>query len=147
MKKYSSEITIGKTMLTGLMAGMAASLVCLAFDIFYRMETWYGPSDFINVSSIIFIVNLLMLVAGVIYYACKSWFHKGDLVFIVFFIALTLFCLWKTAGLHRFSDPRMNHEFIFLLSGTLGIIGLFTICIPVLFNNKNLSGLYYEEEV
>ena len=61
-------------------------MVCFVFDIWYRMATLYGPSDFINVSSIIFIVNILLLVAGVAYYAFKSWSKKGDFIFHFLFI-------------------------------------------------------------
>jgi hypothetical protein len=87
------------------------------------------------------------MVAGLIYFAFKYWFKRGDLFFVCFFILLTLFCIWQTTRIHRFSDQRLNDEFILLLSITLGIIGVFSLSIPLLINNKNILDLYYEEDI
>ncbi len=144
MKNNSHQIPFGKAFLAALFTGILATLVCFVFEIFYRMETNFGPSDYINVSSIIFIVNLLLLVAGVAYYAIKSWFKKGDLVYFIFFLFVFSFCIWRIAGIHRFSDLRLNKEFIQLLGGTAIIIGFAVLCIPYFFNNKKIADVYYE---
>ena len=147
MKKDSDLIPFGKAFLTALFVGILATLVCFAYDIYYRMATLYGPSDYINVSSIIFIVNIVLLVAGVIYYAFKSWSGKGDTLYAIFFLLLTVFCVWKTAGIHRFTDYRLNREFIQLLGGTVIIMGIAALCIPLFFNNKKIVDFFYEANV
>jgi hypothetical protein len=139
MKEDPNQTPFGKAILAGLFAGLLATLACFAFDITYRISTGYDPSELINVSSIIFIVNPIMLAAGIVYYAFKKSFKKGDLFFTVLFILLTIFCIWKSEGLHRFADYRLSQEFRHLLSGSLLIIGICGILIPPLFNNKKVN--------
>ncbi len=47
-----------KAMMTGLFVGITDTLICLVFNIAYRNATGYLPSSLINVSSLIFVVNL-----------------------------------------------------------------------------------------
>jgi len=95
-----------RTMMTGLFVGIVDTVICLAYNIFYRDITGFVPSVFINVSSLIFAINLVLLIVGIIYYAFKKMFRKGDTVFGIFFILLTLFLTWKTELIHRFPDIR-----------------------------------------
>jgi FtsH-binding integral membrane protein len=147
MNNHFNHIPFAKTFLTALFAGIIATLVCLGFNIWFRMATYYGPSDFINVSSIIFIVNILLLLAGVAYYAFKTWSKRGDLIYTLFFLIVIAFCMWKTVGIHRFADLKLNREFIQLLGGTIIIVGIATLCIPYLYNHKKIVDIYYEAEV
>jgi hypothetical protein len=147
MKNDPKQISFGKAFLAALFAGILATLACFVFDIFYRMDTMYGPSDYINVSSIIFIVNILLLVAGVAYYAIKSWFKNGDLVFFIFFLLTFILCIWRISGIQRFTDLRLNKEFIQLLGGTTIIIGIAVLSIPYFFSNKRMVDFYYEANV
>ncbi|HEY2347570.1 MAG TPA: hypothetical protein VGH64_01080 [Puia sp.] len=147
MNNQSNHIPFAKTFLTALFAGIIATLLCLGFDIGFRMATYYGPSDFINVSSIIFIVNLLLLMAGVAYYALKTWSKRGDLIYTLLFLVVFAFCMWKTIGIHRFTDLKVNREFIELLGGIIIIIGIATLCIPYFYNHKKMVDIYYEAEV
>jgi hypothetical protein len=147
MKNYSNQIPFGKAFLTALFTGILATMVCFVYDIYYRMFTMYGPTDYINVSSIIFIVNILLLMAGVAYFAFKSWSKNGDLIYSIFFLLVFGYCIWKIAEIHRFADYRLNKEFIQLLGGTVIIIGIAVLCIPYFFNNKKIVDFYYEANV
>jgi hypothetical protein len=147
MDNISHQVPFGRAFLTALFAGILCTLVCFTYDIYFRMATYFGPTDYINVSSIIFIVNLLLMTAGVIYYFFRSWSRRGDLIYIIFFLALTSFCIWKVGGIHRFTDLKLNREFIRLLGGTVIIIGIGVLSIPYLFNNKKITDLFYEAEV
>ena len=147
MDKYSNNNPFGKVFLTALFLGILATLVCFAYDIYFRMTTFYGPSDFINVSSIIFIVNTILMIAGVAYYACKSWTVKSDLLYTIFFLLLLGFCIWKTAGIQRFADYSLNREFIQLLGGTIIIIGIAVICVPVFYNSKKIVNFFYDATI
>lgn len=147
MNNNPDKLLFSKAILTAVFAGIIATLACFVFDIYYRLATWYGPSGYINVSSIIFIVNILFIGAGVAYYGFKSWSKKGDYLYFGFVFILIAAALWKTTGIDRFADHRLNLEFIQLLSGTLGIIGFFMLCIPFIFNNRRMVDLYYDPTV
>jgi hypothetical protein len=147
MKTDSSKIPFGKTFLTALFSGILATGVCFVFEIWYRMKTFYGPSDFINVASIIFIVNLLLLLAGVAYFACKTWFRKGDLIYLISSLLISFFCISEIAKIRLFKDLKLNHEFIQLLGGITIVIGLAALCIPYFYNNRKINNLFYEADV
>ena len=143
MHEESSQTPFSKAILAGLFAGILATMVCFVFEITYRMVTWYGPSDFINVSSIIFIVNLILLLAGIIYYGIKSAFRNGNLIFSILAFCTTAFLIWKTESFHRFADARLSMEFSHLLSGILLIVGLFALSIPIFFSNKKIGDFIF----
>jgi hypothetical protein len=125
-----------KAMMTGLFVGIIDTLICLVYNIAYRNVTGYLPSSLINVSSLIFAINLLLLVIGIVYYLFLRTSKKGDILFEVVAIALTVFLIWKTAGLTRFGDPRLDSEFRGLLGGIVLILGVSTVCIPFLFRSR-----------
>ncbi len=147
MRNQYNQIPFGRAFLTALFAGIIATMLCLGYNIWFRVATYYGPSDFINVSSIIFIVNILLLLAGAAYYGLKSWSKRGDLIYTLFFFLIIAFCIWKTLGIHRFADLKLNGEFIKLLGGTILIIGIAMLCIPYIYNHKKIVDLFYEAEV
>ena len=147
MNNNSIPVPFGKAFLSALFLGILATLVCFVFEIWYRLATLYGPSDYINVSSIIFIVNILLLVAGASFYAFKTLFKKGDLMYFVFFLLILVFCIWKIEGIHRFTDVKLNREFIQLLGGITIIVGISVLCIPYFYNNKNINSIFYEAGV
>lgn len=126
-------------LLTGVFAGFAGTIICLAFNIIYRDDTGFLPSAFINVSSLIFAVNILFVFIGLLYFVCLRWLPKGDILFAVLFLLLTLFCLLETSGVHRSDDALVNHQFKGLLSGIIIILGVCTMAMPVLFHNKNFK--------
>lgn len=147
MSNQFNQNPFSKIFLTALFAGIIATMICLGYDIGFRMATYFGPSDFINVSSIIFIVNLLLLMAGIAYYALKIWSKRGDLIYTLIFLLIIAFCIWKTTGMHRFADLKLNREFIELLGGTILIIGIAMLFIPYIYNHKKIVDLFYEAEV
>ena len=147
MNNQSNQVPFEKAFLTALFTGIIATIFCLGYNIWFRMSTYYGPSDFINVSSIIFIVNILLMIAGVVYFALKSWSRRGDLIYSLLFVVFFAFCIWRTMGMHRFTDLKLNKEFITLLNGTILIVGVATLCIPYIYNHKKILDLFYEEDV
>lgn len=147
MKENSLKIPFAKTFLTALFAGIIATCVCFIFEIWYRVATFYGPSDFVNVSSIIFIVNFLLLLAGIAYFAFKSWFSNGDLIYVAFSVLISIFCIWEISKIHEFADIKQNREFIQLLNGITIIIGVASLCIPYFYNNRKINNFFYEAKV
>ena len=124
------------TLLTGVFAGFSGTILCLAFNIFYRNDTGFLPSAIINVSSLIFAVNLLFVFIGLLYSVCLRWLPKGDIVFGALFVVLTIVLLLATSGVQRSDDAVVNHEFKGLLSGIIIILGLCCVAIPILFHNR-----------
>jgi len=147
MKNNSTTFSFSKIFLTSLFVGLIATMACLIYNIWYRLATLYGPSDFINVSTIIFIVNILLMTAGVVYWVFKNGSKNGDVFYLFFFSLLLGFCFWKISGIHRFSENGLNREFIQLLGGTALIIGIAIFSVPLFFNSKKMTGFFYEEGI
>lgn len=122
--------------MTGLFVGIIDTLICLAYNIGYRNYTGYLPSSLINVSSLIFAVNLLLLVIGIVYFFFLRMFKLGDVFFEVAAITVTVWLIYKTAGLQRFDDPKLDSGFRGLLGGIVVILGASTACIPFLFRSR-----------
>jgi hypothetical protein len=128
-----------KAMMTGLFIGIVDTVICLCFNIGYRNVTGYTPSALINVSSLIFAVNLLLLVIGIIYFLFLLAFKKGDIFFIVVFVGLTILSIVKTEGLTRFADPKLDNGFRGLLGGIIFILGLSASCLPFFFHSRKFQ--------
>jgi integral membrane sensor domain MASE1 len=138
MQPYQTRFS--KAILTGLFVGIFATLICLAYNIYYRETTSFPLASLINVSSLIFAVNLLFLVVGLVYYACIKTFKKGDLVFIVLFVLLTIFFTWKGDQVYRTDNHILNMEFHHLLVPMILIMGISAIVgIPLLFHSRKFE--------
>ncbi|MBS1662387.1 MAG: hypothetical protein JST68_15190 [Bacteroidetes bacterium] len=129
-----------RAMMTGLFVGIVDTVICLAFNIFYRDITGYVPSELINVSSLIFGVNLLLWAIGMLYYVFKLMTAgKGDLLFSMVVGLVTAFLAWRTELIQRFSDVRLDHEFRGLLLGVVLVCGVSAVCLPLLYNNRKFE--------
>jgi hypothetical protein len=123
-------------MMTGLFMGIISTLLCLVYNIIFRSNTGFELSDIINVSSLIFCINLLFPIIGIIYYGLIQAFKKADFIFILLFILFTLFFVWRTELVQRTNDRVLNVEFKNLLLGIVLILGINAIFIPILFRSK-----------
>ena len=123
-------------MLTGLFIGIIDTLICLAYNIGYRNYTGYAPSQLINVSSLIFMINLLQTLVGMLYFTFIRAFKKADGIFLVFVLALTALLAWKSSGANLFDDAHMNQGFHGLLTGIVLVLGISAAFIPVLYHNR-----------
>lgn len=129
-----------KSLLTGLFAGISATFICIIFNVIYKDETSFPFSSFINVSTLIFGVNILFVVIGVVYYWFIRYLKHGDVFFIATFILITLFCILKTNSIHRSDNPIWNIEFHHLLIAMIVIMSISAcIGIPVLFRSKRFE--------
>ena len=128
-----------RAMMTGLFVGIIDTVICLAYNIGYRDITGYTPSAMINVSSLIFAVNLLLLVIGIVYFIFLRAFKKGDFIFAAVFAGLTILLIWKAEGIHLFPDSQVNSGFRGLLAGIILIVGLSASCLPFLFHSPKFA--------
>jgi hypothetical protein len=124
-----------KAILTGVCVGFFSTIVCLVYNIIFRESTGYSTTEYINVSTLIFAVNLMFLIIGVLYFIFLRWFKKGNLIFEIVFALLTLFCAWRAVQVHL--DTRTTTvEFRELLVGVIVILGIGAALIPLLFHNR-----------
>jgi len=129
-----------RALMTGFSVGFIATVVCLIYNIIYRQSTGFPLSFFINVSTLIFLVNILFPVIGIIYYGFVSAFKKADVLFMILFILLTGFFIWRTELIHRTKDHLVNTEFKNLLLGIVIILGISaSVVIPFLYHNKKFE--------
>ena len=129
--------------LTSVFAGFIATLLCMVYYLGYKEVTGFPLSILINVSSLIFIINLLFVAIGFIYYFFMKYSKKGEALFIILFVLITIISVVITNTIHRADDLQLNQQFHQLLNGLLIIIGMTSfIGIPFLFHNKK-----FHEEV
>ena len=131
--------TFSQTLITGVFVGYIATIFCLVYNIIFRDRTGFPLSDFINVSTIIFLVNLIFPVIGIIYYGIITAFKRADLVFDILCVVVLAFCIWKTETVHRTAEAHLNAEFKTLLLGIVIILGIGSFLIPVLYHNKRFK--------
>ncbi|RYE54191.1 MAG: hypothetical protein EOP48_12825 [Sphingobacteriales bacterium] len=135
--KSPYNTTFSDAILTSVFVGMLTTLACMAYYLGYKEVTGFPLSSLINVSSLIFLINVLFLVIGFIYYALLKASTKGEMFYIIGFVLLTIYSVWLAYHIHRSADPIVNLEFHQLLTGIFVIIGISAFTgIPVLYHNK-----------
>jgi len=142
MVMNSSYLTpFSKALLTGVFAGISATFICIIYNVIFRDETGYQLFNLINVSSLIFGVNIAFMLIGVIYY----WFIKylkrsGEMVYIGVFILITILGILKTSGIQRTDDLVANIQFHHLFIAMIVIWSIAaSIGIPVMFHSKSFE--------
>ena len=138
MDYESHHSSFSKAVLTSVFVGISVTLLCLVYNMIFRESTGYRPADFINVSSLIFAVNLIFLVVGLIYFFFLRAFKRGDVVFEILFGLLIIFCAWRAAHAHM-QNPTLTSEFRTLLVGVIIIMGIGIELVPLLFHNKKFE--------
>ncbi|HTN05545.1 hypothetical protein [Agriterribacter sp.] len=140
MEYENFQTPFSKAFLTGLFVGIISTFICLTYNLVYRAETGFMPTDIINVASIIFGVNILFIVVGLIYFALTKASAKGELVFIILFSLLTVFLAWQAEGVNRSVNHEMTVQFRGLLLGVIIIMGIgASFLVPFLFHNKKFE--------
>jgi len=140
MDNENFQSPLSKGILAGLFAGIAATFFCLIFALIYRSVTGFHLFLIINFPAMIFICNLLLLTCGIIYFVFRKLFKLGNIIFILVFILLSVFCIWKTQSIQRSNIQELTIQFRQLLSGIIIILGVSAFfVIPFLFNNKTVE--------
>jgi len=134
--KYSAFF---KAMMTGLFIGIIDTVICLAYNIGYRSETGYIPSEIINVSSLIFAINLLLTIAGILFFFFHRFIRGGDVVYTIFVLALTIWLAAKSFTSVRFGDARLDSGWHGLMGGIVLICGISAACLPLLYRSEKFQ--------
>jgi asparagine N-glycosylation enzyme membrane subunit Stt3 len=131
-----------RAILTAVFVGFMSTLLAMGYDLYFVETLKFPLSEYINVATLIFFVNLLFLAIGFIYYGFVRTSKQGEIFYIIVFIVLTVFGVWKAEGAHRTDDHLVNIQFRNLLSGIIIILGvLASLAIPFLFHNKKFEKL------
>ncbi len=129
---YESQYNFEPSLLTKCVLGATfAGLLAVAadetFNLLYRMFSGYFPSDFFNVSTLIFGTMILFLVAGILYFFLMKLVPGiANIVYTVAMLAVTIFLFISALQLHRFAQPEMAAQFRTLTAGMVLIVGVMT---------------------
>jgi hypothetical protein len=129
-----------RAFMTAVFAGLAATVSAVLFDM-VGAQVFYFPLSFVNnVSTLIFSVNILFPILGVLYYACLKLTQKGDLIFCAICLGLTGFYAVKAWSMKTATDPVLNAGIRDLFTGITLILGLYAaIAIPLFFHSKKFE--------
>ncbi|MFI5195005.1 MAG: hypothetical protein ACHQD7_13155 [Chitinophagales bacterium] len=136
MNRYDQHTSLSKSLMTGLFGGLVSTIICLFYNIIFRFSTNYPLSDIVNVSSIIFVINLIFLVIGLFYFFTSKISASGKTIYLVVMILLIIVVLWLIAGSQRSENPRYAHDFKGLMSGIVIVMSINALLIPLLINKK-----------
>lgn len=126
-----------KALMTGVFVGIITTVVLLFFHVIFLQSTGFPYSTIINVSTLIFSVNIFFLLVGPLYYWLNRISKYGTVIFVIIFVLITAFLVMKASGVQRTDDHQLNVEFRELLSAIIIIIGLAAaFLVPFLFHNK-----------
>lgn len=134
---YSTPLT--KAVLTGVFTGLITTVLCMVYNSIFRGSTGFSPSYIINVSSLIFFITPVFLLIGIIYNSFLR-IRKGEILYILLFIVITVLLSIRANQVHRSDVPVINMEFHHLLAAIVIIMGLgASFGIPYLFHNKKFE--------
>src|SRR5436190_4918486 len=102
------QTDFSKALLSGLFAGIIATLANLGYDFFYRDVTGFQLSQIINVPSIIMGSTLLLTIAGMGFYCFQHYIRNGGLFYKFIFILLTLLCVYLSIHVQRSADQLIS---------------------------------------
>jgi hypothetical protein len=129
-----------RAFMTSVFVGIIATLTTMIFDMVFLNVFKLRLSALINVSSLIFGVNIIFLVVGLIYYLFVSSFKKGDLFYIALLVVITVILAWRTEHEIRRADTTINKKFQDLLAGVGNIMGaMAAFLVPYLYHNKKFD--------
>jgi hypothetical protein len=135
MKKYD-EVEFEKSILSGLFAGITATVLALIFNAYFRGTTNFSLSMIVNVSSIVFSLTILLTIAGIIFYQFHHFLKRGTFTFQLAAAALTALLLFSVQYVTRSGNPVETQQFRQLLLGIIAITGVCAIfLLPFLYKH------------
>jgi len=133
------QVPLTRYALSGLLGGILAIMFNFILAVTFRTVTGFSSFDVINVSTIIFGSIIPVTIGGIILY----FFHKvkgGVLLYIIAFLALTVFLAFAASRAHLPGIPSSETKFHELFIGVIAIIGLVTaLLVPLLVKSKKLT--------
>ncbi len=129
-----------RSVMAGLAGGLVSTLINLIYNFIYRDVSDYNPSQFINVTTIIFVSLLVSLVAGLAYYFIVPFAKKRNFLYWALIGVLTVLLTMLAFTSHRSDSIIVTNHFHILLGGIIVLTGLTdAFLIPYLAKNKNIA--------
>ncbi len=140
MEEDFKKTIFDRSLMTCVFVGIIGTLLCMFYDLFFVEYLKYPLSTIVNVATLIFGVNLVFLVIGFLYYGFITFSRYGERIYIIVFILMTGYFIWKIQDVHRSDNDLVNLQFRYLLSGIIIILGLLaSVAVPFLFHNKQFN--------
>jgi len=139
------EKDFGKTMfyrafMTCVFAGLLGTVLCMIYDLAFVEWMHFPFSSIINVSTLIFAINIIFLVIGALYYWSVKYIRRGETIYTVTLLVLTAVLIWRLQGVERSSNAVINGQFRWLSSGIVIILGLLaSVAVPAMYHNKKFD--------
>jgi hypothetical protein len=129
-----------RAFMTCVFAGLIGTLLCMFYNLFFTQILHFPLSTAVNVSTLIFVVNITFLVVGFLYNGFLSMKKNGESLFRVFFLLVGAFLIWRLQGVHRVADPAVNTMFKYEISGIIIILSLLAIVgVPFMYHNRRFE--------
>ena len=129
-----------RAFMTSVFVGLAATIVTILYDYIFVKIFSFPLSAIINVASLIFAVNIVFLLVGILYYLFIATFKKGDMFYILLFVLITGFLTWRSEHANRIDNYAVNMQFRQLLSGIVIIMGIMAaFIVPYLYHSKKFE--------
>src|ERR1043165_7478791 len=87
-----------RSILASAFSGVVITLINLFYNAGYREIEGFSRALLVNVSTIIFGTMLLLMVMGILFYLLAKYINRGNLVFIILVIAITILLVVLTAS-------------------------------------------------
>ncbi len=139
MTDDSFQTPFSMALLTSVFVGFVTTILCLIYNLIFRDETGFPLASFINVSTLIFSVNLLFVIIGLIYSLFAKESKGPEFIFIAIFILLTVLGSIKAGSAISSQGHELTSQLRGLLLGIVIIIGLGSLSVPFLFHNKKFK--------
>lgn len=138
---YTTNSSFSRALMTGLAIGIAATILCLLYNLFYRYDATseFVSSDFVNVSSTIFGVNIIFVVFGLILAAVVRAGRVAEIVYALVFVVLTIVGVVAALHVHPSIYADQNQRFHGLLAGMIIIVGAGAALLPFFYHNKGFK--------
>lgn len=140
MTKDFEKSTFYRAFMTCVFAGLAGTVFCMIYDLSYVQLTKFPFSSIINVSTLIFGINIIFLIIGALYYWSLKFSKPGEITYTILFAFITIFMLVKVQHFQRSNNAVINTQFRWLASGIIITLGaLSAIAVPLLYHSKKFD--------
>ena len=130
---------LSKSIVAGLFAGIAATVLSMVYNLIYRYYTGYTPSMIINVNTIIFGLTLLITISGVLFYFMHWYLKKGTGLYRLLCLLLTGVLAFAVFQLEKSGSAEQSRQFRELILGIILITGICCMwLLPFLFKRDLL---------
>ncbi len=124
---------LSRSLMAGVFAGLGAVVTCLLFEFIYRGITGYSGSAIVNVNSIVFILMILFIIAGLIYDVFHHYVKRANLWYAVVAVAGTVITMWIATSIQARGTSGIEG----MVVGITIISGLFAaLVVPMLYKSE-----------